>query len=213
MEMATRALPRAAAQTVRAAGVADVGQVFATLTLAFAADPPCRWMYPDPAAYLRHFPAFARAFGGASLEHRTALHCGAGAALWLAPGDAPDAEGLTDVVETTVGEREQGGAWSLFAEMDRLHPRAPHWYLPLIGVEPAWQGRGLGEAMLAPVLAQCDADGLPAYLEATSARSVTLYERLGFRRVATIDIGGCPRIVAMLRRPRENLSRGERLQT
>ena len=34
--------------------------------LAFAADPPMRFLFPDPQAYLEHFPAFAEAFGGAT---------------------------------------------------------------------------------------------------------------------------------------------------
>lgn len=74
--------------------------IFGVLTLAFASDPPNRWMYPDPAQYLRHFPAFARALSGASLPQGTAFidrDC-TGVALWLAPdcgtrragADAPD---------------------------------------------------------------------------------------------------------------------------
>jgi hypothetical protein len=47
--------------------------VLDTLTLAFAADPAVRWMYPDRQQYLRSFPAFAYAFGGSAIAHRTAF--------------------------------------------------------------------------------------------------------------------------------------------
>src|SRR5262245_4118180 len=141
MEIATEPYRRKIEARVRPARECEAEQVFATLTLAFAADPPCRWAYPDPAVYIRHFPAFARAFGGAALGLGTALCSKAGAALWLPPGEEPDAEALIQVVEATVGERELSNALELFAEMDRVHPREPHWYLPLVGVEPAWQGR------------------------------------------------------------------------
>ncbi|HEX2258029.1 MAG TPA: GNAT family N-acetyltransferase [Afifellaceae bacterium] len=176
-------------------------RVYATLTLAFAADPPCRWMFPDPAQYLRDFPAFARAFGGAALAAGTARASDGAAALWLAPGAEPDEEALVAVVEERVEDRLRSEAFAVFAEMGRLHPQEPHWYLPLIGVEPALQGRGLGAALIRPVLEQCDAAGLPAYLEASSPRNRPLYERLGFERGATIAGGGCPPIAAMLRRP------------
>ena len=37
--------------------------------------------------------------------------------------------------------------------IEKKHPREPeHWYLPMIGVAPAWQGRGYGAALLRPVL-------------------------------------------------------------
>lgn len=62
--------------------------------------------------------------------------------------------------------------------------RGPHWYLPMVGVTPAWQGRGFGDALLKPVLERCDKEGTPAYLEASTKLSVPLYERNGFRVIA-----------------------------
>lgn len=64
--------------------------------------------------------------------------------------------------------------------MERKHPHEPHWYLPAIGITPAWQGRGYGAALLRPMLERCDAERLPAYLEASTPRNVALYERNGF---------------------------------
>jgi GNAT superfamily N-acetyltransferase len=179
-----------------------VERVFATLTLAFAADPPCRWLFPHPEKYLRYFPAFAMAFGGSALAHGTALTDNGGAALWLAPGAEPDEDALVALVEESIEQPRRDEALLVFAEMGRIHPPEPHWYLPLVGVEPGCQGRGLGSALIRPVLEKCDAAGLPAYLEATSARSRTLYERLGFEEVGAIQVGDCPVIVPMLRRPR-----------
>jgi len=75
----------------------------------------------------------------------------------------------------------------------------PHWYLPLIGVDASHQRRGLGAALLRHALAACDRDGLPAYLEATSTGNIPLYERHGFRAVASLRVGSCPTITAMWR--------------
>jgi hypothetical protein len=50
---------------------------------------------------------------------------------------------------------------------------------------------------------RCDADRVPAYLEATCERSVPLYRRHGFAEHGTIDVPpGCPRMVPMWRDPR-----------
>ena len=86
--------------------------------------------------------------------------------------------------------------------MGEIHPTADHWYLPMIGVDPVAQGQGMGSVLLADRLATCDADGLPAYLEATSARSRDLYARHGFDIVEEIQFGASPPIWAMLREPR-----------
>ena len=55
---------------------------------------------------------------------------------------------------------------------------------------------GLG---LAHALERCDRDGLPAYLEATSARSKALYQRHGFQEVGAIQEGNSPELYPMLR--------------
>jgi hypothetical protein len=46
--------------------------VLSVFTLAFARDPMMRWLYPEPEAYLTHFPEFAAAFGGPSFSAGTA---------------------------------------------------------------------------------------------------------------------------------------------
>jgi ribosomal protein S18 acetylase RimI-like enzyme len=65
--------------------------------------------------------------------------------------------------------------------IERKHPKTPrHWYLPMIGVAPAWQGRGFGAALLRPMLSRCDQERTAAYLEASTPRNRALYERHGF---------------------------------
>lgn len=84
--------------------------------------------------------------------------------------------------------------------MSDLHPTEDHWYLLALGVRPDLQGRGLGSLMLAHTLAIADEQGLPAYLEATSARSRVLYARFGFEVVAEFAPADGPTLWAM-RRP------------
>ncbi len=94
-------------------------------------------------------------------------------------------------------------ATGLLAQLERLHLRESHYYIPAIGVVSAAQGQGLGAALLAPVLARCDQERLPAYLEASSPRSARLYERLGFVTTREIRPLRSPPIQLMVRHPSE----------
>jgi ribosomal protein S18 acetylase RimI-like enzyme len=189
---------------IRTATAADAERCVAVLALAFSSDPPCRWTWPDPQQYLEAFPRFARAFGGGAIEHGTAnYHEGFSAvALWLPPGVAPDEASLVSVMQETVAEAQRDVVFSMFEQMDAYHPREAHWHLPLIGVDPAHQEKGVGSALLRHVLNACDGQKLPAYLEATSARNVALYERHGFDALGRIQVADSPPVVPMLRKPR-----------
>ncbi len=181
----------------------DAGRCLDVLTLAFAADPGVRWMFPDAAAYYACFRDFARAFGGAAFALGSATHVpGRAVALWLPPGAGPDDEALVRAVELGAPAARRAHALELFEAMAQWHPREPHCYLPLIGADPASQGCGYGSALLAHTLAVCDAARLPSYLEGTSERSVPLYERHGFEVLTVLRVGSCPPIVPMFRRPR-----------
>lgn len=179
----------------------DAARALDTLTLAFATDPAVRWLFPDPHQYLRYFPALARALGGAAIAHGTAYvtESYAGTALWLPPDAGPDEAALGTLLEESGAAQERPQAAWLFAAMAAYHPAAPHWYLPLIGVEPLHQGYGLGSALLQTVLRQCDEAHLPAYLESTNPRNVPLYQRHGFKVLGTIRVGRCPPIIPMVR--------------
>ncbi len=189
---------------IRTATAADAERCLAALTLAFGSDPPCRWAWPDPQQYLAAFPRFARAFGGSAIALGTAHYYEgfSGVALWLPPGAAPDEASLVRVIQDTVAGAQQDAMFSMFEQMGAYHPSEPHWHLPLIGVDPARQGRGIGSALQCHVLHQCDRQQLLAYLEATSPRNVRLYARRGFEALGSIQVADSPPVVPMVRKPR-----------
>jgi ribosomal protein S18 acetylase RimI-like enzyme len=83
------------------------------------------------------------------------------------------------------------------------HPEnPPHWYLAILGTDPPAQGRGLGSAMMAPILEQCDRDGLGAYLESSKEENIDFYARHGFRVTAERPLPRGPRLWPMWRDPR-----------
>ena len=155
------------ASAVRETSPAEAEQAVAAIVLAFSTDPAARWTYADPAQYLDHFPAVVRAFGGGAFAHGTACHVDgfAGAALWLPPGVGPDEGALLAVMQRSVPAERHAEVSAVFEQMGGHHPDEPHWYLPLIGVDPAHQRKGHGSALLRHTLARCDRDHASAYLE------------------------------------------------
>ena len=65
--------------------------------------------------------------------------------------------------------------------IDRAFPTDPVWYVQALSVAPAAQGRGLGSALLGPVLTKADATSTPCYLETAQEANVGFYERFAFR--------------------------------
>jgi GNAT superfamily N-acetyltransferase len=186
---------------VRRAAGDDEGAVIDVITLAFSTDPMARWAFPDPTKYLALMPALARAFGGNAFEQGSAhlVAGGYGAAMWLPPGVEPDVDTLMQMSREHVPDDRQDDMMQVFEQMDAYHPKDPCWYLPMIGVDPAAQGRGYGSALLQFALEQIDRAGAPAYLESSNPRNVPLYERHGFTAIGTIQAGTSPALVPMLR--------------
>lgn len=148
-------------------------------------------------------PSLVRALGAKAFEHGTAFSVDgySASALWLPPGVAPDNEAIGAVMQDSISPEELQAKSPFLEQMSVYHPHEPHWYLPLIGVDPTKQRRGYGTALLQHALQRCDADGLPAYLESGNPRNNPLYERFGFETIGLIQIDGSPPMWPMLRKP------------
>jgi len=176
----------------------------AVQVMAFGSDPIMRWLYPDSRDYLAHYPKFVQAFGGGAFEHGTAYEGGefGGVAMWLPPGGHVDSGPVEALFQATLDPPVRDETFAVLEQMDDYHIEESHWYLPIIGVDPAQQGRGIGSGLLGHTLEQCDEQGLPAYLESSNPANVPLYERHGFRVLGEIQVGSSPTVFPMLRTAR-----------
>ena len=190
---------------VKTAKESDEAGVIDVLKIAFIADPATRWVWPDPQKYLSHFSSFAKAFGGKAFAYESAHYVGnySGAALWLPPDVHPDVDQLITLLQSTGSDEAKKDGPEIFEKMSGYHPDEPHWYLPLLGVDPLHHGKGLGSALLQHTLAICNQDNKYAYLESSNPRNIPLYERHGFELLGTIQVNTSPSIFPMLRKPRK----------
>ena len=83
----------------------------------------------------------------------------------------------------------------------------PHWFLGVVGVEPAARGLGVGSALLAAGLEAVDAHRAVARLETSLERNVQLYQRFGFTVSAGLTLPGDVPCWLMQREPQRRQAR------
>ena len=185
----------------------------AVLARAMANDPVFTYMLSDPVERERLTPPLMAAWTRYGLLFGE-VYVTAGpveaSAIWLTPGvttrteEHRDRAGLTAVVSAfSDGARARYDA--VVQDHDRVRGAAqsvPHWYLVLIGVDPARQGLGLGSLLLRAGLSRVDQDGVECHLFTEESRNVPLYQRYGFEIAVDGDLpDGGPHFWFMRRRP------------
>jgi GNAT superfamily N-acetyltransferase len=186
----------------------DIAPMAEAVARAFHDDPVMTWLFgPDERARLRRLRRFFTHEARRHRRHGQVL-TGAGhegGSFW----DPPDGwkTSLVDIVKSVptmlpaLGPRLPRALRGLDM-MDRAHPREPHWYLAVLGTDPSHQGKGVGAALMEPVLARCDTEGLGAYLESSKEQNLAYYARFGFTVTGRIDLPDGPPLWLMWRDPR-----------
>jgi len=121
-----------------------------------------------------------------------------GVAAWLPPGKAPFGswQMIRSVPLSILFRFGRQGANRLRAYgsyIDNLHRKLvqyPHWYLQIIGVNPAYQGQGFSGRLLRPVLERIDLERLPCFLETNTEKNAAIYRRFGFEVISADKIPG-----------------------
>lgn len=190
-----------ASPDIRTAVPGEEEALATAVALAFDEDPVMRFIWPEPAARRENFQAMALPYAGLAVACGTAQVIGdfAAVALWLPPGRDIDGAAATTLLQRTLSPALLPAYLAQGARVGALHPAGPHWYLPLIGADPARFGMGFGGALLAHGLAMPDRAGLPVFLESTNPANLGLYRRHGFQLVEEVPGGGGPPKFALLR--------------
>ncbi|MEO1046063.1 MAG: GNAT family N-acetyltransferase [Pseudomonadota bacterium] len=176
---------------------------------AFAEDPVSRWIFGNPRAIRSAFRVLARhVYAPGGICHLAGED---GATMWMdcragPPGGGP----FWVMLLLAAGQLRHGSKGALRRAMaageimDRHHPHEPHLYLFTIAARKAARGKGLGKALLAPVLAACDREGMACYLENSNPANHGFYAAHGFERREIFACGeGGPPLEAMWRAPRQ----------
>jgi ribosomal protein S18 acetylase RimI-like enzyme len=165
-----------------------------SLARAFHNDPLQAYVFPDEDERAARSPAhftpllrYGMLFGKVLTTQDKPL----GAAVWLPPEtwevtpERAAAAGL-DALPDVLGEEAAERFFSVLGAIDPYHHRdvpPAHWYLMVVGVAPEASGKGLGRALLKPIMNRADAAGLPCYLETAQPDNVAFYEYLGFKKI------------------------------
>lgn len=197
--------------TVRHMDAGDTQHLAKVMARAFFDDPVVgEWFFPDPKRRLRGLRRFfEEEIGHMTLPGGECLTnaAGTGAALWLPPGRWKLQTLALLKLLPSLAMTFRGRLPLLLLGLtmiEKVHPRAPHYYLPFIGVELEQQGRGIGTRLMVPVLERCDLEGVGAYLEASTEANKRLYLRLGFEVTREIVLPSGPPLWPMWREPAAN---------
>jgi ribosomal protein S18 acetylase RimI-like enzyme len=191
----------------RLAHVSDARGIGPSLARAFEHDALYMWLLPDPSTRVRRlttlFTTLARhVFVPEGVSYTFDAH--EGAALWVPPG-APSvrlgsalfsARGVVSALGTRL---VPGGR--VLAALEAAHPKQPHHYLAILGVDPEHQGKGLSRKLVAPILARADAEKRIAYLETATESNLALYRRFGFEITGELRALDAPKLWCMTRTP------------
>ncbi len=191
---------------IRLAQPEDTDGIAAAMARAFADDPALGFLLGDGRREERLERFFSAELRLVAFPHEIVWTTDRllGGAIWAKPGHwrVPVAASVRETPEMigVFGRRLGLALWTRL-RMERLHPGKPKsYYLAAIGLDPAEQGRGIGAALMQPMLDRMDSEGVPGYLEASTTRSRALYEGLGFETTGEIRLPrGGPSIWPMWR--------------
>lgn len=177
---------------ITVATAADRGQVVESLVAAFVKDPVLRYLFPDDGTY----PQYAAAFFGHLFDKRVdrgtvwTIGNGLAVAMWDGPGpdDVTPRRSLADQLPADAMARVNAYDEAVHGAL----PKAPFWYLGVLGTHPDHTGRRWGHTLMATGLRRAAADGVPAVLETSNPGNVEVYRRAGWDVVVAVPAEPLP---------------------
>jgi GNAT superfamily N-acetyltransferase len=187
------------------AGPADLASLVVTFAAAFSDDAMIRWPMPDatPVQLRELFRLILEPYVDFGVLWK--IDGCSGGAAWL----TPEVTGRFDEIEQSARAAinpltdDDGVRYAQFWDWLGAHlPGEPCWFLDVVAVAPAAQGRGLGRKLVTHGLELARADGCPAFLETSTPRNVPFYESLGFQVVDQRQAPGGGPVIWFMQTPR-----------
>jgi ribosomal protein S18 acetylase RimI-like enzyme len=181
----------------------DIRQLSVVLKRAFESDPFHRWILRSNRAQRFGSHKLFASVLAVAISHAKLLTTPelAGAAIWLPPS----------YQSTAIARLKAFGLLAFYSgvrlptilegfnQQDQHKPDQAHWYLYAIGTDPEHQGRGVGTALIMPMLQLCDQQGLAAHLDTCTEANVQYYEGRGFQITSEFDFPDGPHCWGMTR--------------
>jgi ribosomal protein S18 acetylase RimI-like enzyme len=184
---------RASGATVRAISQSEKNAVAAMLARAFWDDPLTSHLLPDETTRGEKLPRMFGLLMTMGMPYGSCFMTSGNeaATLWRPPNkwhvhwwqyitNAPELLGVFGA-----------NALGVMATMDKVeknHPKKPHWYLQVIGTDPAKQGKGFGGIIMREQLKVADAARTPCYLESSKDTNIPIYKNFGFEVTGEIKV-------------------------
>lgn len=186
----------------------DLSSIADALIKAFHDDPVMLHIFNKPAGREKKMRSLFLSESKRALTkgavHTTAGGAAQGGAIWMAPGKWKTGgfELLGQVPLMFAMGAATPRALGLLSKMEKVHPTEPHWYLAILGTATEYQGKGVGSALMEPILTKCDTEGVPAYLESSKESNIAFYNRHGFEVTGEVRAKDGPTLWPMWREPR-----------
>jgi len=170
---------------IRTATAADIPTISLTLAKAFEDDPIKLFLTGGKPLTPQRATPFFTAFQQIQLPHGMVFTTPGfeAASIWAPPGEWKIP--FRQIVRHSPAFLKLYGLrffpnLQVLTDMEKLHPTEPHYYLEIIGTDPAHQGKGFGSKLMTPMLERADTEGVGAYLESSKESNVPFYRRFGF---------------------------------
>lgn len=187
---------------ITAATSSDVEQAVSCLTASFAEDPLTGFLFQAGPNYREHVTQFFSLLMGARIAldmpvfvargtasiHGTVMGYSTARPKW--PREF--AEGWDRFEQSIPGLSDRMALYDEIAAKSR--PRVPHYYLGVLGTDPALHGRGIGTQLIKTFCDLSASDPLSegVFLETANPSNVRFYEHAGFAVTGEGSLGSTP---------------------
>ena len=184
----------------------EISVVAATLARAFVDDPVITILFgaaPPMRKVTRFFEIICRIQHGHGHSYHTPGY--EAASVWAPPGEwklkVSQIARNAPAFVTVFGKRFIPNL-GVLGLLEKNHPTDPHYYLEFIGTDPQHQGKGMGGALMQPMIDRCDREGVGAYLESSKESNLAFYGRFGFEVTKVLTHKAGPQQWLMWRDPK-----------